>query len=644
MVKVFKALESLGLRGFLGCRTAVYEEDLQDLFANSRLERNIVFSTVRGSPFTISEEIFAGSFQLPTEGLVVFSELPERLVAQIRMDFAESKVSVHSSCKKNEIKVEYRLLNDIIAKAFTAKAGSFDAVTESRFDLMEAIIGCVRINWTKSAAGGSTKIKAGESKTLPSLKILSVKSVGTYVSKNKSAQAELVEEKKFTGDAETTTAPKAKLLEDVSTRAEVFVQPAVKRKRTRRAAVRPTVPIQMVRPPKRKLILLEDSDSEDAKPLTKDIKVSAPMDPAVTMLSQMNAKILEVPDDESLSLEELIWNLRAKSFPSSVMSREPIIEIRWSQGIHIREVNWRTRSLLKISLEDKGKNILVEITKGNPAKEMISFIFADILQAEIAGQEKFRELFLRKNLNERRKNLVHGDSFARIDIQIMDVLAEAHRIAMIAYLGLRKQHKLVWTLPGPSNLFSGPDEDIECLVLSSRQPTVTQCIDLVVHPAIQITEAIPDTVFKYFQHGQHAKHFCGFFEEGAHSEYFRSSSACEPVEVVYEEFNPAQTDRSFIDSRSALLFSQTAVQLRDLVSNITLEQLHSQELLISFKTDFNERMKSLELSVEDIRTSHVTLVNKKWIQHLDLLKRGDKLKADLSSEITSTRLMLHEEA
>ncbi|KZV16802.1 calcineurin B-like protein 1 [Dorcoceras hygrometricum] len=41
----------------------------------------------------------------------------------------------------------------------------------------------------------------------------------------------------------------------------------------------------------------------------------------------MKSKILEVPHDKYLSLEELIWTLRAKSFPPSVMSREPITEL-----------------------------------------------------------------------------------------------------------------------------------------------------------------------------------------------------------------------------------------------------------------------------------------------------------------------------
>ncbi|KZV45550.1 protein Rf1, mitochondrial-like [Dorcoceras hygrometricum] len=266
MMKMFKALESSGLRGFFGCTMVVYEENL-----------HVYLPTLDWSGTLWSAQ----------------SGFPERLVSRMRMEFSESGVPVQSSCKKKEMKVEYRLLNDIIAKALTAKAGSFDDETQGLFELMMAIVSDVRINWskilfrilkamvvpsTKQAHGiavqlsmlleGVTRLKLGESKALPSLKILSVKSAGTYVAKNKSAQEEIVKEKNYN---------------------------AVKKKRTSigRAAVRPTVPIQMSRPPKRKIILLEDYDSEDAKPLTKDVRVSAPMTQAVTTLSRMKAKILE---------------------------------------------------------------------------------------------------------------------------------------------------------------------------------------------------------------------------------------------------------------------------------------------------------------------------------------------------------------
>ncbi|KZV31320.1 epsin-2 [Dorcoceras hygrometricum] len=159
-----------------------------------------------------------------------------------------------------------------------------------------------------------------------SLNILSTKFVGTYVAKNKSTLAELVEKKKSTSDTVRPTTTKVKRLEDVSTSADDFVQLVVKCKRTTigRAAVRPTVPIQMMHPPKRKLILLEDSDSEDPKSLPKETK--------------------------------------DKSYPPSVSSRNQITHIRWSQGIHIREVDWCTRSLPKIAPTDKERSSqLIEV-------------------------------------------------------------------------------------------------------------------------------------------------------------------------------------------------------------------------------------------------------------------------------------------
>ncbi|KZV41947.1 hypothetical protein F511_28858 [Dorcoceras hygrometricum] len=49
--------------------------------------------------------------------------------------------------KKKEMKMEYLLMNDIVAKALCVKAGSFDVVTSEKFDLMVAISDSLRVNW-----------------------------------------------------------------------------------------------------------------------------------------------------------------------------------------------------------------------------------------------------------------------------------------------------------------------------------------------------------------------------------------------------------------------------------------------------------------------------------------------------------------
>ncbi|KZV57781.1 hypothetical protein F511_28283 [Dorcoceras hygrometricum] len=154
MVSMFKALESSGLRGFLGCSAAIYEKDLVTFFGNAIVRGDTVISLVQGMFVEISEEYFAGVFDLPTEGLTSVTNLPTNRISELRRVLSDSGDLIKTSCKKKEMKMEYRLLNDMLAKAITAKA------------VLNLIL--------------------GESKALPPLKILSVKSVGTYIAKNKS--------------------------------------------------------------------------------------------------------------------------------------------------------------------------------------------------------------------------------------------------------------------------------------------------------------------------------------------------------------------------------------------------------------------------------------------------------------------------
>ncbi|KZV44937.1 hypothetical protein F511_15433 [Dorcoceras hygrometricum] len=174
MVQMFKALDSSGLRGFLGCSTAIYEAALVEFFHNASVRDDKVFSAVQGK-------------------------------------------TLKTSCKKREMKFEFWLLNDILSKTVTVKASSFDAVTHERFLLMSAIHGGVNVDWSrllfnifkdmvipasKQARGFAVQIsillkggpdpELGESKDFPPLKILTAKTVGTYVGKNKNITVEEV--------------------------------------------------------------------------------------------------------------------------------------------------------------------------------------------------------------------------------------------------------------------------------------------------------------------------------------------------------------------------------------------------------------------------------------------------------------------
>ncbi|KZV20304.1 hypothetical protein F511_42879 [Dorcoceras hygrometricum] len=144
MVSVFKTLESSGLRGFLGCSPDIYDQDLVNFFENAVVQWDSVISSVQGKFVEISKELFAGSFELPSEGMTFVDELSKDLKNEARKAFSSTGEPIKTSCRKKEMKIKFRLLNDILAKTVTAKAGSFDAVAHEHFLLVTAIHGVIK--------------------------------------------------------------------------------------------------------------------------------------------------------------------------------------------------------------------------------------------------------------------------------------------------------------------------------------------------------------------------------------------------------------------------------------------------------------------------------------------------------------------
>ncbi|KZV51826.1 hypothetical protein F511_11203 [Dorcoceras hygrometricum] len=207
---MFRALEATGHRGFLGCPSVLYEQELEQFFDTAIVQDGDVTCAVSGKYVAIYEDRFAGVFNLPTDGLTDFSEVPNDLVLQASTLFSNSSKHVQFSCKKRLIKYEFHLLNDILAKSITVKAGSFDAVTHEIFLMMTAIQFGIKVNWsknlfevlkdmadrtTKIAKGfaaqicvllkGDPAVTLGEAKTFPPLKIISAKTMNTYIATNK---------------------------------------------------------------------------------------------------------------------------------------------------------------------------------------------------------------------------------------------------------------------------------------------------------------------------------------------------------------------------------------------------------------------------------------------------------------------------
>ncbi|KZV22931.1 hypothetical protein F511_37844 [Dorcoceras hygrometricum] len=248
---------------------------LGDEPVNALVRDGVIISTVSGQLVEISEEWFAESFDLPVDGLAYLSEIPKGVVFYARSIISMSGEPVSLSGKKSHMKIEYRLLCDIMAKSISVKAGSFNAITVEKFSMLTAVVCGVRMNWasvlfnilrkmvtpgSKQAKGFAVQIslllenipnlELGESSEFPASKILTEKTVHRYVSLNDKVGAE-----------EAAGAPKPKAASKKRPADVLGDEPVVEKKRTMKkksssskvnleivAVAQEAVPIQMVEP------------------------------------------------------------------------------------------------------------------------------------------------------------------------------------------------------------------------------------------------------------------------------------------------------------------------------------------------------------------------------------------------------------
>ncbi|KZV33905.1 hypothetical protein F511_26269 [Dorcoceras hygrometricum] len=214
MLNMFKALEASGLRRFLGCESVLYEAELGQFFDTALLQDEDITCVISGKFVTISPTLFSTVFDLPSEGITNFSEVPKDKVYDARSLFSEKGVQVDVHGKKKFMKHEFRLLNDILAKAITVKAGSFDSVTVESFQMMTVIQYGLKVNWVKVLFNvlkdmvdrtqkkakdfaaqigvllkGIPAIPMGDGVPFPSAKVLSMRTVHTYIVTNTTIDA-----------------------------------------------------------------------------------------------------------------------------------------------------------------------------------------------------------------------------------------------------------------------------------------------------------------------------------------------------------------------------------------------------------------------------------------------------------------------
>ncbi|KZV53031.1 hypothetical protein F511_31402 [Dorcoceras hygrometricum] len=330
MVSMFQTLMAFGLEGFLGCPAVIYEAPLVDLFANTSDRDGVVISTIAGKLVEISEERFAETFELPAAGLADLSEIPKDVIFDARSIVSPSGEPVSTSGKKKEMKIQFRLLCDIMAKTISVKAGSFNAITVEKFLMLTAIVCGVRINWAslfnifkKMVTPGSKKAKGfavqislllenvpnlelGESSEFPSSKILIYRIVHRYIVLNDKVGAE-----KAADAPKVKRAPKPKAASKKRPAAVPVAEPVVKKKRTTKkksgsstdnvemvAVALEAVPIQMIEPIP---AASADDDEVEEQPADEVAAETSVQEPAA---EHMDEQMAEPPADVDTIADE----------------------------------------------------------------------------------------------------------------------------------------------------------------------------------------------------------------------------------------------------------------------------------------------------------------------------------------------------
>ncbi|KZV47092.1 hypothetical protein F511_07879 [Dorcoceras hygrometricum] len=436
MVSMFEALMASGLRCFLGCPAVVYEDALVDFLENASVRSGVIISTVGVQLVEISEERFAESFELPIDGFGDLSEIPKDAIFDARSIVSLSGEPISLSGRKNQMKMPFRLLCGIMAKAISVKAGSFNAITVEKFSLITAVVCRIKMNWAKflfsilkkMVSAGSKQAKGfaiqislllatfpslelGESSEFPASKVLTKKTVLHFVSINDrdgteevtgAAKKKAVSKKRPAADVGAAVPKKKRSFKKKSVSSMELVEVAEEAipiqqvlDETRAADAPADIAQPAVTEEKhwfdlpyddlvkkweaeRPVVTASDTDEDLA---TVDVAPAVGVQQVEEFVAPISAADDTLSADELMSLDDILLKIPVDiPLPSSCME---ITKITMCKSIKIPGVSnwtWFLKSLPRIPAGDKGKEVLVEKdpVKGNPAAEHYSLICPDI--------------------------------------------------------------------------------------------------------------------------------------------------------------------------------------------------------------------------------------------------------------------------
>ncbi|KZV57144.1 hypothetical protein F511_42950 [Dorcoceras hygrometricum] len=425
MVSMFEDLVASGLRGFLGCPAIVYEDALDDFFENASVRSGMVISTVGGQLVEISEKLFTETFELPVDGLWDLSEMPKDAIFYARSIVSLSGEPINLSGRKNQMKMPFRLLCDIVAKAISVKAGSFNAITVEKFSLMTVVVCGVKMNWAKylfsilkkMVSAGSKQAKGfaiqisrllatfptvelGESSEFPASKILSKNTVLRFVSINDRDGAE-----------EVTGAAKKK---------------AVSKKR-------PTADVGAVVPKKKRSLKKKSISSLE---LVEVAEEAIPIQQVVEPLDVEEPRCSSA-DAVDLIIQQVLDEMRAADSPADIT--QPAVS---------EEKNW-----FDLPYDDLVKQ----------------------WEAERQWSQRYRTILVWKFLDAWRANFSPGQGSSAVDIQVIELLSDLNLYFLEELAKEARNLGLTWTKPCCSTIFEGSPRDRGAVISRSNSNTRSLC-------------------------------------------------------------------------------------------------------------------------------------------------------------------------
>ncbi|KZV41517.1 hypothetical protein F511_34877 [Dorcoceras hygrometricum] len=473
MLNMFKALEANGLRGFLGCESVLYEKELEQFFDMALIQDGDITGAISGKYFSVSQSQFAEVFELPKEGLVSLSDVPKHLVYKARSIFLQSGEHVSTHGKKRLMKYEYRLLNDILAKALTVKAGSFDAITNECFQMMTAIHFGLKFNWSKvlfsvlkdmvdrtqkKAKGYAAQIGVllkiipaitmGEGVPFPISKILSIKTVSTYIAMNHTIDARGQSDEPGVADVAVVkrkSKSKKKSETTEKTQVEIISEVAGSKKRPAPEDNAPVIP--------KKRCTVKGKASLDVVPVAQDVV------PLQIIESIPAATVVKSPAPKRISRKRRLV-LPTGSDDEIMDTQEPVKDTDEIDEKHTDEID-DIIDQITAETSKMGLNKLSDLDGLRYLKEkeklMLDCAETDSLETAVKRKmyilAKYREMLLRKFLASHRRYFSPGQPWTAMASQIIALLSGSHSKSLEDLLAQQKEHGIITDRPSSSQLF-----------------------------------------------------------------------------------------------------------------------------------------------------------------------------------------------